>query len=217
MKLDNDQWDISNPCEDILEPQREVEQASNTEMKTFFFGNEEVRALVINDVPWFVGKDVAEILGYSNTRDALKKHVDEEDKTSVVIRDGGSNYKSKTTLINESGLYSLVMSSKLPTAKTFKHWVTSEVLPAIRKTGGYLLGEEQMNEDELVLTAMQVLQRKVENLKLKVQEQAKRIEMDQPRVLFAQSVENADTCILVGEMAKILNQNGVKIGQNRLF
>ena len=121
------------------------------------------------------------------------------------------------TVINESGLYSLILSSKLPTAKAFKRWVTSEVLPAIRQTGGYIAGEEHMSEDELVLTAMQVLQRKVEALKLKIQEQAKRIELDQPRVLFAQSVENADTCILVGEMAKILNQNGVSIGQNRLF
>ena len=87
---------------------------------------------------WFVGKDVAEALGYSNTRDALSKHVDDEDKTTVAIRDTGSNYKSQAIFINESGLYSLVLSSKLPQAKMFKHWVTSEVLPQIRKTGGYI-------------------------------------------------------------------------------
>ena len=87
---------------------------------------------------WFVGKDVAEALGYSNTRDALSKHVDDEDKTTVAIRDTGSNYKSQAIIINESGLYSLVLSSKLPQAKAFKHWVTSEVLPQIRKTGGYI-------------------------------------------------------------------------------
>ena len=86
-----------------------------------------VRTVNINGEGWLVGKDVAEALGYSNTRDALSRHVDSEDKTSVVISDGGSNYKSKTTLINESGLYSLILSSKLPSAKEFKHWVTAEV------------------------------------------------------------------------------------------
>ena len=99
---------------------------------------------------FFVGKDVAKALGYSNTRDALSRHVDEEDKTTVVIHDTGSNYKSKTGIINESGLYSLILSSQLEQAKAFKRWVTSEVLPAIRKTGRYellpaeikLLGEQ---------------------------------------------------------------------------
>lgn len=100
------------------------------------FGN--LRTLTIDNEPWFVGKDVAEALGYSNGRDALSRHVSDEDKTSVVIPDSGSNYKSKATIINESGLYSLILSSKLPTAKQFKHWVTAEVLPAIRKTGGYI-------------------------------------------------------------------------------
>ena len=99
---------------------------------------------------WFVGKDVAEALGYSNTRDSLKKHVDGEDKTTVAICDGGSNYRSRAIIINESGLYSLILSSKLPQARAFKRWVTSEVLPAIRRTGRYellpqevrLLGEQ---------------------------------------------------------------------------
>ena len=100
------------------------------------FGN--LRTLTIDGEPWFVGKDVATALGYSNGRDALSRHVSDEDKTSVVIPDSGSNYKSKATIINESGLYSLILSSKLPTAKQFKHWVTAEVLPAIRKTGGYI-------------------------------------------------------------------------------
>lgn len=87
---------------------------------------------------FFVGKDVAMALGYSNTRDAMFRHVDEEDKTTVVIPDTGSNYKSRAVFINESGLYSLILSSKLPQAKAFKRWVTSEVLPQIRQTGGYI-------------------------------------------------------------------------------
>ncbi len=87
--------------------------------------------------PWFVGKDVAEALGYKKPENALSSHVDSEDKTTTLIQGTGSNYKSNAVLINESGLYSLILSSKLPTAKQFKHWVTAEVLPQIRKTGGY--------------------------------------------------------------------------------
>lgn len=97
----------------------------------------EVRTTVIDGEPWFVGKDVAVALGYAKPENAISNHVDDEDKTSTLIQGSGSNYKSKATLINESGLYSLVLSSKLPTAKKFKRWVTSEVLPTIRKTGSY--------------------------------------------------------------------------------
>lgn len=110
----------------------------------------ELRTVEIDGEPWFVGKDVATALGYSNTRDALSRHIDNEDKTSVVIPDSGSNYKSKTTLINESGLYSLILSSKLPSAKEFKHWVTSEVLPSIRKNGAYIRNQENMTPAEIV-------------------------------------------------------------------
>jgi prophage antirepressor-like protein len=105
------------------------------ELQTFSFNEHEVRSILIDNQPWFVGKDVAEVLGYSNTRKALADHVDDEDK-GVTKRDtlGG---QQEMTIINESGLYSLILSSKLPTAKQFKRWVTSEVLPAIRKTGMY--------------------------------------------------------------------------------
>lgn len=95
----------------------------------------QIRTLTIHGEPWFVGKDVAEILGYSNTRDAIARHVDDEDKADVVFHDGSQN--RKFSAINESGLYSLILSSKLPTARQFKRWVTAEVLPAIRKTGSY--------------------------------------------------------------------------------
>ena len=96
----------------------------------------EIRTCQVNNQIMFVGKDVAMALGYSNTRDALSKHVDAEDKGTVAIRDGA--YETRVTLINESGLYALILSSKLPQAKAFKRWVTSEVLPQIRKTGGYI-------------------------------------------------------------------------------
>ena len=131
------------------------------------FKNEEfgeIRSLEINNEPYFVGNEIANILGYKNTRDAISKHVEEEDKISdVAFYDGSQN--RKMTVINESGLYSLIMSSKLPNAKRFKRWVTGEVLPSIRKTGGYIAGEENMNEDELILKAMNVLNTKVENLR----------------------------------------------------
>lgn len=100
-----------------------------------------VRAVEHGGEPWFVGKDVAEVLGYANARDALSKHVDEEDKNTVAIRDGIQGNPNQT-IINESGLYSLILSSKLPRAKEFKRWVTAEVLPAIRKTGKYAVKEK---------------------------------------------------------------------------
>lgn len=126
----------------------------------------EIRSLEINNEPYFIGNEIANILGYKNTRDALQKHVDGDDRIpDVAIHDGSQ--KRNMVVINESGLYSLIMSSKLPNAKKFKRWVTSEVLPSIRKTGGYIAGEENMTEDELVLKAMNVLNTKVENLKQK--------------------------------------------------
>lgn len=98
----------------------------------------EIRVMLIDDDPWFVGKDIAVALGYAKPENALSAHVDEQDKTITLIQGDGSNYKSKTTIINESGLYSLIFSSKLESAQRFKHWVTHEVLPSIRKHGMYM-------------------------------------------------------------------------------
>lgn len=102
----------------------------------------EVRTTTINGEPWFVGKDVAQVLGYNNTRDALYKHVDADDKGASQIATPSGN--QEMTIINESGLYSLILSSKLPSAKKFKHWVTSEVLPSIRKTGSFFSGSKEL-------------------------------------------------------------------------
>ena len=98
----------------------------------------EIRTCQVNNQIMFVGKDVAMALGYKNPSTALQVHVDSEDKTSYLIQVSGSNYKANTLFVNESGLYALILSSKLPQAKAFKRWVTSEVLPQIRKTGGYI-------------------------------------------------------------------------------
>lgn len=125
------------------------------EVQNFDFEGNEVRTVLIGDDPYFVGKDVAEVLGYSNTRDALAKRVDEEDKDGVAIRDAIGREQT-VVAINESGLYSLIMSSKLPTAKKFKHWVTSEVLPTIRKHGMYATDELLNNPDLIIKIATQL-------------------------------------------------------------
>lgn len=136
------------------------------------FENEEfgkIRTLLIDGEPWFVGKDAAEILGYSNTRDSLSKHVEKEDKADVAIHDGRQN--RVMVAINESGLYSLIFSSKLPTTKKFKRWVTTEVLPSIRKYGAYItmpkLGEIMANPESLELLLKQLLLETQKNKNLK--------------------------------------------------
>lgn len=169
----------------------------------------QVRVIEQNGEPWFIGKDVADILGYGNSRDALNTHVDSEDKNTVVISDGKRGNPNQT-IINESGLYSLILSSKLPTAKQFKRWVTSEILPSIRKNGGYIAGQETLSDDELLSKALLVAQNKIA-------ERDKQIKTMQPKVLFADTVAASNTSILIGDLAKLLKQNGVNIGQKRLF
>ena len=132
----------------------------NKEIK--IFENEEfgqMRTMLIDNEPWFVGKDIAEILGYAKPQNAIATHVDDEDKTTPLIQGTGSNYKSKSTLINESGLYSLILSSKLPNAKKFKRWVTSEVLPSIRQTGGYIPTTEEDDEESIMAKALLIAQK----------------------------------------------------------
>lgn len=165
--------------------------------------------------PWFIGKEVASILGYSNVRDALSKHVDDEDK-GVAKRDtpGGAQ---KMTIINESGLYSLILSSKLPTAKKFKHWVTSEVLPAIRKTGGYIPVNPGMSDMEVLARAVLISKKTIDVLKEKNKLLETENEAMKPKALFADAYAATKDGILVGAMAKMLRQNGIEIGQNRLF
>ena len=161
--------------------------------------------------PWFVGKDVAEALGYANTKDALASHADEEDKR-IIQRSENATFDIPNrglTIINESGLYSLILSSKLPSAKAFKRWITHEVIPSIRKTGGYIEGQEHMSDADLMAKALLVAQRQIEQRDKQLQEM-------QPKALFADSVCASSTSILIGELAKLLKQNGVATGQNKL-
>ena len=179
----------------------------------FNFNGQQVRTVTINDEPYFVGKDVATILGYKKPENAIANHVENEDKTTTLIQGTGSNYKSKSVIINESGLYSLILSSKLPTAKEFKHWVTSEVLPAIRKHGAYMTDEKAFNVIHNADGLADLLQQAADQLK------AKDIQIAEmkPKALFADAVSTSNSSILIGQLAKILRQNGVNIGQNRLF
>lgn len=174
----------------------------------------ELRAVTIDGEPWFVGKDVALVLGYKNTRQALATNVDDEDR-GVHSLDTPSG-KQEMTVINESGLYSLVLSSKLPTAKKFKRWVTSEVLPSIRKHGVYATAETVENMLADPDTAIRLLSEIKAEREKRAELEAER-EANRPKVLFADSVAASKTSILVGELAKLLKQNGVDIGQNRLF
>ena len=175
--------------------------------KVKIFNSEEfgdVRTVTINGDPWFVGKDVAAALGFTNPRDAISTHVFDEDKGVESIDTLGG--KQKMTVINESGLYALVFGSRLKSAQRFKHWVTSEVLPAIRKTGSYQAPQGK----ELLALAMLEAQKTIE-------EQSKAIERMKPKVIFANAVETSHTSILIGDLAKLLKQNGVETGQKRLF
>lgn len=174
----------------------------------------EVRTLTINDEPYFVGKDVTEILGYQNASKALADHVDDEDKLNNVSL--SSLGQRGGWLINESGLYSLILSSKLPTAKKFKHWVTSEILPAVRKHGAYMTPEtieKTLNDPDFIIGLATKLKEE--------QERSRTLAADnlrmKPKEIFADAVSVSEDAILIGALAKILKGNGVDIGQKRLF
>ena len=149
------------------------------------FNNDEfgsVRTWVVDDVPWFVGKDIATILGYAKPENAIANHVDDEDKTSTLIQGSGSNYKSKAILVNESGLYSLILSSKLPSAKKFKRWVTGEVLPSIRKTGSYGKPMSQLEIAQYSINLLIEQERKMKALEAQQGEQVKRLDIIDSRL-----------------------------------
>lgn len=190
-----------------------------------------IRTIEMNNEPWFVGKDVCEAFGDTNYRRSLS-NIDEFDKGVSQIETPGG--KQSMTIINESGLYSLLFQMQPQKAKgvsqnnqaielriqklnRFKRWVTSEVLPSIRKHGGYISGQDTLSDDELMARALQVAQRKIEERDRVIEQQNRKIESDKPKTIFADAVGASETSILVGDLAKILSQNGVKIGQNRLF
>ena len=177
----------------------------NNEIQKFDFKGAPLRTLTDKaGEPWFVAKDVCAILEISNPSDALKRLDDDERSRFNLGRQG------ETNIVNEAGLYVLVLGSRKPEAHEFQRWVTHEVLPSIRKHGGYMAGQERMTPEQMALASMRWLQSKVD-------EQAKQLKAQEGKVLFANAVETARTSILVGDFAKILKSNGIDIGQRRLF
>ena len=188
----------------------------SNEVMNFNFDGADVRVNTDeNNNPWFVAKDVAEILGYSDTNAMTRRMDSDEVKTCA---DKSSGQVRNIYIISESGLYRAILGSRKPEAKAFKRWVTHEVLPSIRKTGGYVAATGTESPEELYARAMSSLHAALERQKEISAAQAKQIEMDKPKVVFAESIAVAKTSILVGEMAKLIKQStGVEIGQNRFF
>ena len=183
--------------------------------QVFNFGQNAVRTVLVNDEPYFIGKEIAELLGYANSRDALEKHVDPEDKLVLTSRITTLENMPNRGLIgiNESGLYSLAIKSGLPSAKKFQRWITKEVLPAIRKHGAYLTDQKAYDITHNPSSLADLLLQAGEQLRQKdltIQEM-------QPKALFSDAVRGSVNSCLVADLATILKQNGINIGQNRLF
>ncbi|MDV7758228.1 phage antirepressor [Liquorilactobacillus mali] len=181
---------------------------------SFDFQGNKVRTVQISNEPYFVGKDVAEILGYQNGSRDINRHVDEEDRQNY--QNGTFESPRGLTVINESGLYSLILSSKMPNAKQFKHWVTSEVLPSIRKHGAYMTPEklqETLAQPENMIQILTALKDEQEAHKKLQQENDKM----KPHAILGAVVESSINSISVKALATILKEKGINIGQNRLF
>ena len=174
----------------------------------------QIRTINKDGEPWFVAIDIANNLGYQNGSRDINRHVDETDRSEIVIHDGVQN--RRMTIINESGVYGLIFGSTLPTAKEFKHWVSSDVLPSIRKHGMYATDEvidKMLASPEFGIRLLTELQSE-RQARIEAEEKNR---LDAPKVLFADAVSASKTSILVGDLAKIIKQNGVDIGANRLF
>ena len=165
----------------------------------------DVRAVTIDNEPWFVGKDVAERLGYQNGSRDVNRHVDNEDRQKVMVFDG--NQDRETTIINESGLYSLVLSSKLPTAKAFKRWITSEVIPSIRRRGGYINGQDQLSPEELMARALVIAQQTLADRERRISELTVTTQIMQPKAEYFDQIVDRNLLTNFRETAK---QLGIK-------
>ena len=174
-----------------------------------------VRAVTLEGEPWFVAADVCRALGLGNSSQAIAK-LDDDEKSGVIISDPHGR-EQVTRFISESGLYALVLSSRKPEAKAFKRWITHEVIPAIRKTGGYIAGQETMDDDQLLANALMVAQRKIAERNKQLEAANEKIKADAPKVLFAETVQKAEGDILVRQLARLMNQRGYDIGERRLY
>lgn len=175
----------------------------------------EIRTLTIDGEPWFVGKDVAERLGYAKPENAVSAHVDTEDKTTTLIQGTGSNYKSNAVIINESGLYSLVLSSKLPTARAFKRWITSEVIPAIRKHGVYAVDKLLEDPDTLIAALNQLKEERARRKELETQVGVKdqQIAELQPKAGYYDLVLQCKDAMAISKIAKDFGLSAVALNK----
>lgn len=192
---------------------------TNYVTKEFLFNDQQVRTVVRDGEPWFVGKDVAIVLGYGNTKDALLSHIDEEDR-AILQRSENATFKIPNrglTIINESGLYSLIVSSKLPTAKEFKRWVTSEVLPTIRKHGAYMdmdVIEKALTNPDFIIQMATTLK---EEKQRRMEAEAK-IAADEHKVDFYNAVGSTSATLTIERFAKLVTEKlGINTGRNRMF
>lgn len=188
----------------------------NNEIQRFDFKGESLRALTnMSGEPWFVLKDCMSILDLGNPTETVKMFDDDEFSTTEVIDSIGR--RQQAYIISEPGLYRLVMRSRKPEAKEFQRWVTHEVLPQIRKTGGYIPTSESDSDEDIMARAVLVAQKTIKQKNQQIAEQQRRIVELEPKARFADAVAASDDTCLIGELAKMLLQNGIPVGQNRLF
>lgn len=189
----------------------------NTEIQRFDFKGAALRTLIDEaGEPWFVAKDVCDVLELSNVSQTLARRIDDDEKSSITLNDGTPGNPNRA-IVSESGLYALVLASRKPEAHEFKRWVTHEVLPQIRRTGGYIPTTDVDDDMTILAKAVMIGQRTMEAQKQRIAEQQTRIVELEPKARFADAVAASDGTCLVGELAKMLRQNGMDIGQNRLF
>ncbi len=188
----------------------------NNEIQKFDFRGASLRTLTDEaGEPWFVAKDVCAVLELNNVSQALTR-LDGDEKSSITLNDGTPGSPNKS-IVSESGLYALVLTSRKPEAHEFKRWVTHEVLPQIRRTGGYIPTTDADDDMTILVKAVMIGQRTMEQQKRKIAAQQTHIVELEPKARFADAVAASDGTCLVGELAKMLRQNGMDIGQNRLF
>ena len=189
----------------------------NNEIQQFDFRGASLRTLTDKaGEPWFVAKDVCDILELGNTTNALRA-LDEDEKTNFTNCNVAQNGGRAPLIISEPGLYKLIMRSRKPEAKEFQRWVTHEVLPQIRRTGGYIPTSESDSDEDIMARAVLVARKTIERKNQQIASQQSRIVELEPKARFADAVAASDGTCLVGELAKMLRQNGMDIGQNRLF
>lgn len=189
----------------------------NNEIQRFDFKGAALRTLTDEaGEPWFVAKDACDILELNNVTEALRP-LDDDEKSNFRISEVAQNGGRAPLIISEPGLYKLIMRSRKPEAKEFQRWVTHEVLPQIRKTGGYIPTSESDSDEDIMARAVLVAQKTIERKNQQLQAKDTQIKMLEPKARFADAVAASDGTCLVGELAKMLRQNGMDIGQNRLF